>query len=490
MNALDTTAVAVGTTVAGHRFDLLFQTHYGRLARVVGRIVHDQARAEEIAADVFVRWRHHPAAHGEGAEGWLYRTAVRQALDAWRRGQRWARVQRVLVRLGVPPRTPEDLHAEDVERRQVRTVLAALPRRQATILLMWAEDSVTPRSRPPPGSSRRRSGPCCGGPRTRSRRSTRPDMDMHPENAWVVARLAALTPTWNPNPARARAAIDQATAPERRAPAYRLAAAAGGALLATVLLAPSGRALAQELWYRLFVSRLQVVRLDLSRVPLETKISTNGAEQSAASVAEASTIAGYTVELPPAAVLAGEPVLSVLQPVDLKQTIRRDTLSAALAAAGADDIDVPAEWDGVTLRGTIGRTVVARYLGPAGSGRRPDDVTILQTPPIRLDLPSGFPLDWFAEAVFRAGGLSWWEARTLGQDTRRTRRGCWTCRTTGRSRSRRCLWRAYGHRHRRSRRRSRRRDHRVRQPPVAPLRGEQPQPRNKPAGGGRPAVGG
>ena len=140
MNALDTTAVPVGTTAAGHRFDLLFQTHYGRLARVVGRIVHDQARAEEIAADVFVRWQRHPAAHGEGAEGWLYRTAVRRALDAWRRGQRWARVEQVLVHLGVPPRTPEDLHAEDVERRQVRTALAALARRQATILLMWAED--------------------------------------------------------------------------------------------------------------------------------------------------------------------------------------------------------------------------------------------------------------------------------------------------------------------------------------------------------------
>ena len=71
-------------------------------------------------------------------------------------------------------------------------------------------------------------------------------MDMHPENAWVAARLAALTPTWNPNPARARAAIDRAAAPQRRAPAYRLAAAAAGALLAAVPLAPSGRALAQD----------------------------------------------------------------------------------------------------------------------------------------------------------------------------------------------------------------------------------------------------
>jgi hypothetical protein len=241
-------------------------------------------------------------------------------------------------------------------------------------------------------------------------------MDMHPENAWVAARLAALTPTWNPNPARGRAAIDRATVPRRRAPAYRLAPAAAGVLLAAVLLAPSGRAVAQELWYRLFVSRLQVVRLDLSRVPLDTKISTNGAEQSAASLEEASAIAGYTVELPSADALTGVPVLSVLQPVDLRQTIRRDALSAALAAAGADDIDVPAEWDGVTLRGTIGRTVVARYLGAMGTGRHPDDVTILQTPPIRLDLPPGFALDRFAEAVFRAGGLSWWEARTLGQE--------------------------------------------------------------------------
>ena len=120
-------------------------------------------------------------------------------------------------------------------------------------------------------------------------------MDMHPENAWVAARLAALTPTWNPNPARARAAIDRATAPRRRAPAYRLAAAAAGALLAAVLLAPSGRALAQELWYRLFVTRVSRWCGSICRGCRSTRaISTNGAGQSAASVAEASAIAGYT----------------------------------------------------------------------------------------------------------------------------------------------------------------------------------------------------
>ena len=140
MNALDTAGLPGATALAGDRLDELFRAHYPRLARVVGRIVHDQARAEEIAADVFLRWQRHPAAHGDGAEGWLYRTAVRQALDAWRRDRRWARVEQMLSHLGVAPRTPADLHAGAEDRRQVRAVLSALRQRDATLLLLWAED--------------------------------------------------------------------------------------------------------------------------------------------------------------------------------------------------------------------------------------------------------------------------------------------------------------------------------------------------------------
>jgi RNA polymerase sigma-70 factor (ECF subfamily) len=140
VNALDAAQLPDATADAGDRLDVLFRAHYARLARVVGRIVHDQARAEEIAVDVFLRWRRHPSAHGEGAEGWLYRTAARAALDAWRRGQRWSRIERVLGHFGIHPRTPEDLHASDVERRQVRTVLAGLRPRDATLLLLWSEE--------------------------------------------------------------------------------------------------------------------------------------------------------------------------------------------------------------------------------------------------------------------------------------------------------------------------------------------------------------
>lgn len=121
-------------------FDTLFRLHYGRVARVIGRIIRDQARAEEIAVDVFVKWRRHTPAHGAGAEGWLYRTAIRQALDAWRRDTRWSRLQQVLAHIGVAPRTPEELHADKVDRQQVRAVLGSLRRRDVTLLLLWIED--------------------------------------------------------------------------------------------------------------------------------------------------------------------------------------------------------------------------------------------------------------------------------------------------------------------------------------------------------------
>lgn len=124
----------------GDRLDALFREHYPRIARMIGRIVRDRGRAEEIAVDVFIKWRRHPSAHGDGAEGWLYRTAARQALDDWRRGERWSRIARALAPVWPSPRTPEQLHADETERQQVRAVLAALKRRDAELLLLWTED--------------------------------------------------------------------------------------------------------------------------------------------------------------------------------------------------------------------------------------------------------------------------------------------------------------------------------------------------------------
>jgi RNA polymerase sigma-70 factor (ECF subfamily) len=120
--------------------DQVFGAHYGRIARVIGRIISDQARAEELAVEVFLKWSRNETAQGEHAEGWLYRTASREALDELRRQVRRSRFERLFAPFREPPRTPEQLYAADLEQRNVRWVLAALDRQHAQILLLWSED--------------------------------------------------------------------------------------------------------------------------------------------------------------------------------------------------------------------------------------------------------------------------------------------------------------------------------------------------------------
>jgi len=120
--------------------DTIFNAHYGRIARVIGRVIRDQARAEELAVEVFVKWQRNPRVQGEHAEGWLYRTAVREAIDEWRRQARRERFERLFSSFRGAPPTPQELYEADVKQTNVRVVLAALDPRQAQVLLLWAED--------------------------------------------------------------------------------------------------------------------------------------------------------------------------------------------------------------------------------------------------------------------------------------------------------------------------------------------------------------
>jgi RNA polymerase sigma-70 factor, ECF subfamily len=116
--------------------DALFRAHYERITRVIGRIVHEQARAEELAVDVFVKASRNRAL----TEGWLYQAAVRLALDEWRRQARGRRLEGLMGFFGVAAPSPEDLCASSTEQQQVRAVLAAMTQRHAEILLLWTED--------------------------------------------------------------------------------------------------------------------------------------------------------------------------------------------------------------------------------------------------------------------------------------------------------------------------------------------------------------
>ncbi len=230
-------------------------------------------------------------------------------------------------------------------------------------------------------------------------------MDSHPETQWVAARLAAVAPAWEPDVVRAGARLHAAAPPKRPAWRYGLGAAATAILVATVV--PSGRALAQDLWYRWFVTRVAVVRLDLSRLPLESSIRTDAPMVRAVSLADAATKAGFAPALPPAGIAGTPREIWVIGRMDVSQTVRTPAIVAALQREGAADVDVPVAWNGVTLRASIGPIVAAAY---------PGDIEVLQAPPVRLEMPAAFPLARFVATVFRAAGVSAEESRRLGAE--------------------------------------------------------------------------
>jgi RNA polymerase sigma-70 factor (ECF subfamily) len=121
-------------------FDAIFHIHYEHIARAVARVVRDPARAEEIAAETFWKfWRTPKAAQSGQAGGWLYRTAVRMALDHLKKEGRRMRHESQRANRQ-PADTPEEMHTATEERDRVRVVLASLDTRQAELLLLRSND--------------------------------------------------------------------------------------------------------------------------------------------------------------------------------------------------------------------------------------------------------------------------------------------------------------------------------------------------------------
>jgi RNA polymerase sigma-70 factor (ECF subfamily) len=119
-------------------FDAVFHAHYERIARVIARVVKDPARAEELAVDVFWKLWRTRRAQGPLVRGWLYRAAVRLALDELRKQSRREKYER-LFGLGRRAATPEDVQAASEQQRQIRTVLAALAARQSELILLRSD---------------------------------------------------------------------------------------------------------------------------------------------------------------------------------------------------------------------------------------------------------------------------------------------------------------------------------------------------------------
>lgn len=143
VNASDfsTASEVASSTRAGEApfdFEATFRAQYERVARVIGRVVHDPARAEELAVEVFLKLWRSPQAQGDRAEAWLYRSAVRKGLDELRRRTRRARYESVLGLVRAVP-TPEEIHAATEQQERVRWVLAGIKPGHAELLLLRSQ---------------------------------------------------------------------------------------------------------------------------------------------------------------------------------------------------------------------------------------------------------------------------------------------------------------------------------------------------------------
>jgi RNA polymerase sigma-70 factor (ECF subfamily) len=129
-------------------FDALFLTHYQPIFRLLYRIAGTREEAEDLTQETFLRlhrspelWKGlQPEPREHNVRAWLYRVATNLAYNALRSQQRRTRREDVVLgqtlSAGRSDPDPVEVAERDDERAAVRRALAALPERQAQLLLM------------------------------------------------------------------------------------------------------------------------------------------------------------------------------------------------------------------------------------------------------------------------------------------------------------------------------------------------------------------
>lgn len=135
---MQTSEVTLRDLTGDQDFEDLFVEHYPRLVRTLLRLVGSPSRAEEIAAEAFLRLYRNPG-QGENPAGWLYRTAMNLGFDALRADSRRTRREQVAGReayMNQAVNNPlNDLLVEE-RRDRVRAVISQMKPVQGQVLLM------------------------------------------------------------------------------------------------------------------------------------------------------------------------------------------------------------------------------------------------------------------------------------------------------------------------------------------------------------------
>lgn len=225
------------------------------------------------------------------------------------------------------------------------------------------------------------------------------------DDPFVERQLAALTPAWTPNTARARTRFDAALG-ARRVSIGLVAAGLVAAALAIVALTPQAGTLAQSIWTQWRMTRIEVVGTP-AQWPLSLTSSFRfRSMRTLASRADVEAAVGLALHLPSMEGIATPDEFVVVDSVIVEQVIDVPALEAALRRVGAGDVTVPQAWKGAAIRATARNLVGAVY---------PDGSTVIQSTTMpTLEVPAGVPLEQLATTVFRAAGLSEDAARAAG----------------------------------------------------------------------------
>jgi RNA polymerase sigma-70 factor (ECF subfamily) len=122
-------------------FEQVFHQYWERTCSIAYRLVGNQAEAEDIALEAFLRLHQEPPGRGDNLGGWLYRVTTRLGLNALRSRNRrglYETQKYHLDTLTSQPDNPEDLLEDKQERERVQFVLSRLKDRSAQLLILRA----------------------------------------------------------------------------------------------------------------------------------------------------------------------------------------------------------------------------------------------------------------------------------------------------------------------------------------------------------------
>ena len=120
-------------------FRWLFLSEYASVVRTTYLVLHDHARAEEIAQDAFVQLMRHWAKVGryESPSAWLRRVAIRLAVKEARRDQRRLVLTR---RVEETPSAPAPWGVPEVDEELIAAIRQLSPQQRSVVVLFYYED--------------------------------------------------------------------------------------------------------------------------------------------------------------------------------------------------------------------------------------------------------------------------------------------------------------------------------------------------------------